>query len=84
MTNQTNSSLVAASELSDSAMYLVNQSTSGHFAVSIDNALYDIDTEQTTTDGLPVCPQGTVRVATEDARCGKRCGVLSPNKIRLA
>ena len=70
MTNQTNA-VVAMDVLRNTSVYLYNQSTSGYFAVSIGGAVYDIDNEQTTVAGLPVCPPGAVRVATMDARCGK-------------
>ncbi|XP_071786151.1 uncharacterized protein [Asterias amurensis] len=63
------SSVRAISELQDSASYLVNQTVGGHFAISIDSDTYDIDTNKSSSFGMPVCPSGTVRVGTEDARC---------------
>ncbi len=63
------SSVLAIRELQDSAIYLMNQTKAGHFAISIDSDTYDIDTNKSSSYGVPVCPSGTVRVDTEDARC---------------
>ena len=70
----------AISELQDGASYLVNQTVGGHFAISIDSDTFDIDTNKSSSFGIPVCPSGTVRVGIEDARCGECYSVLYPEE----
>ena len=76
------SSVLAISELQDGASYLVNQTVGGHFAISIESDTYDIDTNKSSSFGVPVCPSGMVRVDPEDARCGKCYSVLNISFIQ--
>ncbi|XP_038055058.1 sushi, von Willebrand factor type A, EGF and pentraxin domain-containing protein 1-like [Patiria miniata] len=64
-----NSSIEATFILRNSAGHLINQSRTGQFAINVDSRVYDVDSEQTKSYGMPVCPPGTVRMKAEDVRC---------------